>query len=128
MNDLIASLKEGNEAALKEVMGMYKKPIYNYLSMLLGNRQLAEELTQDTFVKVYFRPTLKTDQPQACRAWICSSPPTWPAANSAGQLRKIFSLSELNESQVSYHAERRRQAVAEQLLAIVPENGACRWS
>ena len=50
MNDLIAKLKDGNEAAFKEVMAMYKKPIYNYLSLLVGDRQVAEELTQDTFI------------------------------------------------------------------------------
>ena len=71
MDDLIKQLKAGNEAALKEVMTMYKKPIYNYLNMLLGNRQLAEELTQDTFVKVYFKAhMLKTDHLLACKAWI----------------------------------------------------------
>ena len=68
MDDLIAKLKDGNEAAFKEVMAMYKKPIYNYLNMLLGNRQSAEELTQDTFVKVYFKArTLKTDNAQAAQ-------------------------------------------------------------
>jgi DNA-directed RNA polymerase specialized sigma24 family protein len=50
MNDLIAKLKDENEAAFKEVMAMYKKPIYNYLSLLVGDRQVAEELTQDTFI------------------------------------------------------------------------------
>jgi RNA polymerase sigma-70 factor (ECF subfamily) len=123
MNDLIAKLKDGNEAAFKEVMAMYKKPIYNYLSMLLGNRQLAEELTQDTFVKVYFKAhTLKTDQPQACKAWIYSI-----ATNLARsefrktRLKKIFSLSDLNESQVSFNPDVESKLLAEQLLALVPE-------
>jgi RNA polymerase sigma-70 factor, ECF subfamily len=123
MDDLIGKLKHGNEAAFTEVMGMYKKPIYNYLSMLLGNRQLAEELTQDTFVRVYFKArTLKTDQPQACKAWIYSI-----ATNLARsefrrtKLRKVFSLSELNESQVSYHPDVEGKLLAEQLLALVPE-------
>ena len=84
MDDLIAKLKDGDEAAFKEVMAMYKKPIYNYLNLLLGNRQQAEELTQDTFVKVYFKArTLKTDNAQAARPGSMPSPPTWPAANSA---------------------------------------------
>ena len=62
MKDLINSLKRQEEAALKEVMSLYKKQIYNYLNLMLGNRELAEELTQDTFVKVYFKAkTLKTD-------------------------------------------------------------------
>ena len=123
MNDLIAKLKDRNEAALKEVMAMYKKPIFNYLSLLLGNRQLAEELTQDTFVKVYFKAhTLKTDHPQAAKAWIYSI-----ATNLARsefrkkRIKKIFSLSELNEGQVSYQPDIEGKLLAEQLLAMVPE-------
>ncbi|MFH2108018.1 MAG: RNA polymerase sigma factor [Chrysiogenia bacterium] len=123
MNGLIAKLKDGNEAAFKEVMAMYKKPIYNYLSMLLGDRQSAEELTQDTFVKVYFKAhTLKTDNPQACKAWIYSI-----ATNLARsefrkkKLKKIFSLSELNERQVSYTPQLEGKLLFEQLLALVPE-------
>lgn len=123
MNDLIAKLKDGNEAAFKEVMAMYKKPIYNYLSMLLGDRQLAEELTQDTFVKVYFKAhTLKTDHPQTCKSWIYSI-----ATNLARsefrkkRLKKIFSLSELNERQVSYTPHLEGKLLFEQLLALVPE-------
>ena len=123
MNDLIAKLKDGNEAAFKEVMAMYKKPIFNYLSLLLGNRQLAEELTQDTFVKVYFKArTLKTDHPQAAKAWIYSI-----ATNLARsefrrkRIRKIFSISELNERQVSYQPDIEGKLLAEQLLAMVPE-------
>jgi len=123
MNDLIAKLKDRNEAALKEVMAMYKKPIFNYLSLLLGNRQLAEELTQDTFVKVYFKAhTLKTDHPQAAKAWIYSI-----ATNLARsefrkkRIRKVFSLSDLNEGQVSYQSNVEGKLLAEQLLAMVPE-------
>jgi RNA polymerase sigma-70 factor, ECF subfamily len=123
MNDLIAKLKDRNEAALKEVMTMYKKPIFNYLSLLLGNRQLAEELTQDTFVKVYFKAhTLKTDHPQAAKAWIYSI-----ATNLARsefrkkRIKKILSLSELNEGQACYQPDIEGKLLAEQLLAMVPE-------
>ncbi len=123
MNDLIAKLKDGNEAAFREVMTMYKKPIFNYLNLLLGNRQVAEELTQDTFVKVYFKAhTLKTDNPQAAKAWIYSI-----ATNLArsefrkNRIRKIFSLSELDERQVSHQPDIENKLLAEQLLALVPE-------
>jgi RNA polymerase sigma-70 factor (ECF subfamily) len=120
MNDLIAKLKAGNEAAFKEVMAMYKKPIFNYLSLLLGDRQIAEELTQDTFVKVYFKAhTLKTDHPQACKAWIYTI-----ATNLArsefrkNRLKKIFSLSELNDRQVSYTPHFEGKLLFEQLLIM----------
>jgi len=123
MNDLIAKLKDGSEAAFKEVMTMYKKPIFNYLNLLLGDRQVAEELTQDTFVKVYFKAhTLKTDHPQACKAWIYTI-----ATNLARsefrkkRLKKVFSLSELNDRQVSYTPHFEGKLLFEQLLALVPE-------
>jgi len=123
MNDLIAKLKDGNEAAFKEVMAMYKKPIYNYLSLLLGDRQIAEELTQDTFVKVYFKAhTLKSDHPQACKAWIYSI-----ATNLArsefrkNRLKKMFSLSEMHDRQASYTPQFEGELVFKQLLAMVPE-------
>ena len=123
MDDLIAKLKEGDEAAFKEVMAMYKKPIFNYLSMLTGNRQLAEELTQDTFVKVYFKArTLKTDSAQAAKSWIYAI-----ATNLARsefrkkRIRQVFSLSDLSESQASYHPDIEGKLLAEQLLAKVPD-------
>ncbi|MBN2345990.1 MAG: RNA polymerase sigma factor [Candidatus Aminicenantes bacterium] len=123
MNDLIAKLKDGNESAFKEVMAMYKKPIYNFLSLLLGDRQLAEELTQDTFVKVYFKArTLKSDHPQAVKSWIYSI-----ATNLArSEFRKrrfkhMFSLSDLNERHACHCPDLESRLLAEQLLALVPE-------
>jgi RNA polymerase sigma-70 factor (ECF subfamily) len=123
MIDLIKSLKAGNEAALKEVMTMYKKPIYNYLNLLLGNRQLAEELTQDTFVRVYFKAhTLKTDHPQACKAWIYTI-----ATNLARsefrkkRLKKILSLANVNERHISHNPHFEGKMILEQLVTHIPE-------
>ena len=123
MDDVIAKLKNGDEAAFKEVMAMYKKPIFNYLNLLLGNRQQAEELTQDTFVKVYFKAhTLKTDNAQAARGWIYAI-----ATNLARsefrrkRIRQVFSLSDLSERQISYHPDIEGKLLAEQLLAMVPD-------
>ena len=123
MNDLIKLLKAGNEAALKELMAMYKKPIHNYLNLLLGNRQLAEELTQDTFVKVYFKAhTLKTDHPQACKAWIYTI-----ATNLARsefrkkRLKKILSLANVNSRQISHDPDLEGKMIFEQLVTHIPE-------
>lgn len=68
MTELINKLKQKDEWALKEVMRMYKGQIFNYLLLMLGNREQAEELTQDTFVRVYFKAgSLKTEN---LKAWI----------------------------------------------------------
>jgi len=123
MHDLIKRLKSRDEAALKEVMAMYKKPIYNYLNMLLGNRQLAEELTQDTFVKVYFKAhSLKTDHPQACKAWIYTI-----ATNLARsefrkkRMKKLLSLSDVNARHVAQDPDFEGRLIFEQLLTHIPE-------
>ncbi len=123
MHDLIKRLKSRNEAALEEVMTMYKKPIYNYLNLLLGNRQLAEELTQDTFVKVYFKAhTLKTDHPQAFKAWIYKI-----ATNLARsefrkkRLKKILSLSDIQARHISHDPDFEGRVIFEQMLTHIPE-------
>ena len=122
MDDLIAKLKEGDEAAFKEVMAMYKKPIFHYLSLLMGDRQLAEELTQDTFVKVSFKAgTLKCDTLSAAKAWIYTI-----ATNLArSEFRKkrilrVFSISDPRLPPPSYGGDSDGILPAQQLLAIVP--------
>ncbi len=47
----------------------YQQPILSYLYRLLGDAPLAEELTQDVFVRAYHAlPGLKADA--NCRAWL----------------------------------------------------------
>lgn len=123
MDDLIKLLKTGNEAALKELMTMYKKPIFNYLNMLLGNRQLAEELTQDTFVKVYFKAhALKTDHPQALKAWIYTI-----ATNLARsefrkkKIKKLLSLGDVTPRQVADYPDPEGRLIMAQLVTHIPE-------
>ncbi|MBN1195800.1 MAG: RNA polymerase sigma factor [Candidatus Aminicenantes bacterium] len=68
MTDLIAGLKTRDRQALERVMDLFKVKIYNYLRVMVGDPELAEELTQDTFVKVYFKGhTLRSDN---LKAWI----------------------------------------------------------
>jgi RNA polymerase sigma-70 factor (ECF subfamily) len=68
ISNLIDSLKSGNEKALQALMKLYKKKIYSYLYLLLKDRETAEELAQDTFVKAYFKAnTLKTNN---IRPWL----------------------------------------------------------
>jgi len=49
---LILRLKEGDECAFEEVMLKYWDMIFNRAFQLLNNRQDAEEVAQDTFLKV----------------------------------------------------------------------------
>ena len=120
MKELIERLKKKDEAALKEVMAMYKHQVFNYLQLMLGNRELAEELTQDTFVKVYFKAgSLETDY---LKAWIFKI-----ATNLARsefrkrKIKKLLSLSDVNDIHFSYKPNMENEIAVEQMLSTLPE-------
>jgi RNA polymerase sigma-70 factor, ECF subfamily len=117
---VIERLKQKDEAALKEVMAMYKKQKFNYLSLMLGDREKAEELTQDTFVTVYFKAgSLRTDN---LKAWIYTI-----ATNLARsefrkrKMKKIFSLTDVSESHIGVKPDQGSELMLEQMLSVLPE-------
>ncbi len=118
--ELIERLKKKDNTALNEVMAMYKNQIFNYLKMMTGSKELAEELTQDTFVKVYFKAhSLRTDN---LKAWIYKI-----ATNLARsefrkmKIKHLLSLSDINESHVSYNPAHGKELELEQILAVLPD-------
>ncbi len=50
---LVEKAKKGNRAAFDELYNKYKRPILNYIYRLIGDLSQAEELTQETFIRVY---------------------------------------------------------------------------
>ncbi len=50
---LARQAKEGDTAAFEELFSRYKKPLLNFIYRLIGNRQTAEEVTIEVFMKVY---------------------------------------------------------------------------
>ncbi|MEN8153303.1 MAG: sigma-70 family RNA polymerase sigma factor [Acidobacteriota bacterium] len=120
MNELIEKLKAKDEWALREVMKMYKRPIFNYLFLMLGNREQAEEITQDTFVKVYFKAgSIRTEN---IKAWIYKI-----ATNLAlsefrkRKIKNLFSLSDVSEANYSYDQNLGDNIIIEEALALLPE-------
>ena len=54
----------GREAAYRELISRYQRPVYSLIFRMVRNRELAEDLAQDTFVKVLnaiesYRPEYK---------------------------------------------------------------------
>ncbi len=120
MEELIDGLKKRDDAAFKKVMAMYKNKIYNYLRVLVNNNELAEELTQDTFVKVYFKAhTLRTEN---FNSWIYTI-----ATNLArsefrkNKIKYMFSLADVKEENFSVNPSFDSEIVIEQLVARLPE-------
>ncbi len=120
IRDLIARLKKKDNTALNEVMAMYKQQIYSYLYAMLGNSEQAEELTQDTFVKVYFKAgSLRTEN---LKAWIYTIATN--LARSEFRKRKIkhlLSLTDVTEGQYAYEPSLDGEIVVEQMLSVLPE-------
>jgi len=58
-NELIANYINGDETSLKHLINRHQKKIFSYILMSVRNRELAEDIFQDTFIKVI--NTLKSD-------------------------------------------------------------------
>lgn len=52
---LVGRLQTGDESALAEVVHNYKDKIVNYLYQITGDYQRAVDLSQETFIRVYFK-------------------------------------------------------------------------
>src|SRR5437763_10570194 len=62
--DVVALAKEGREPAFRELVRRYERPVFSLIFRMVRDRELAEDLAQDTFVKVLnnidrYRPEFK---------------------------------------------------------------------
>jgi len=51
--DLMLALKHGEDAAFAELMRRHRGPIVNYVNRMIGDRDRAEDLAQEVFLRVY---------------------------------------------------------------------------
>ncbi|MBI3626421.1 sigma-70 family RNA polymerase sigma factor, partial [Candidatus Uhrbacteria bacterium] len=66
---LLAKIKRGDLNAFEQMLFIYEKSIFNHLYRLVGHRQDAEDLTQETFIKVY-RKAEQINPEANFRAWL----------------------------------------------------------
>lgn len=62
--DLVALAQEGREAAYRELVRRYERPVFSLIFRMVRDREVAEDLAQDTFIKVLnhidkYRPEFK---------------------------------------------------------------------
>ena len=50
---VLRKAQRGDERAFSILVRTYERPVYNYVLRLIGNRDLAEDLTQEVFLRVY---------------------------------------------------------------------------
>jgi RNA polymerase sigma-70 factor (ECF subfamily) len=55
LKELVERVSKGDEAAFAELVGRFKKKVYAVAYRMLGNHLDADEVTQETFVRIYER-------------------------------------------------------------------------
>ena len=50
--DVVALAQRGRESAYRELIRRYERPVFSLVYRMVRDRELSEDLTQDTFVKV----------------------------------------------------------------------------
>lgn len=50
---LLRQAQRGDERAFSTIVRAYEQPVFNYVLRLVGDRSLAEDLTQEVFLRVY---------------------------------------------------------------------------
>lgn len=62
--EVVAAARTGLEAAYRELVRRYERPVFSLIYRMVRNRELAEDLSQETFIKVLnalasYRPEFK---------------------------------------------------------------------
>jgi RNA polymerase sigma-70 factor (ECF subfamily) len=65
----VSDARAGDDAAFATLFEYYRGPIVGYLRRLVGDREVAEDLAQDTFLKAY-RAIERTNEELNFRAWL----------------------------------------------------------
>jgi RNA polymerase sigma-70 factor (ECF subfamily) len=92
--EIIERAKKGDLFAFEQIIFEFEKPLWNYLVRLSGNKDDAEDLIQETFVKVY-KHLKSIDGTKNIKSWIYTI-----ATNTAYdhlRKRKREALVELDE-------------------------------
>lgn len=67
--DLIAALREGDSRAFDVLYDRHRPRVFGFLARLSGDRQLAEDLAQETFLRLASR-TPRLDAATRLRPWL----------------------------------------------------------
>ncbi|HEX2163745.1 MAG TPA: sigma-70 family RNA polymerase sigma factor [Thermoanaerobaculia bacterium] len=67
--ELAISAREGSEAAFRELVERFERPVFSLIVRMVRDRSLAEDLTQETFVKAY-RNLAAYDAERKLSSWL----------------------------------------------------------
>lgn len=67
--DILEQAKAGKLSAFEQILSAFERDIYSYLFRLTAHAQTAEDLTQETFIKLY-RNLSKLDADKNFKSWL----------------------------------------------------------
>ena len=67
--DLVASHLDGDERAFGEIMNRYRTRLLNFIYRMIGDRERAEDLVQEAFIRVY-RHLHRFDRTKKFSTWV----------------------------------------------------------
>jgi len=68
-NRLIENFFSGDETAFNDLVKKYLKPVYNFLYQFVSDREILDDITQDTFIKAW-KNLEKFDQDRSLKTWL----------------------------------------------------------
>lgn len=72
-DDLVLNIQEGSEEAFEILYDRYEAPLFNHIYQMLGNKEKAEEIFQETMLTVIKKIDSYRHQPElkdSLKAWI----------------------------------------------------------
>src|ERR687884_154307 len=69
---LVARVANGDSSALEQLYDRYVRQCFGLALRLLGNAQLAEEVVQEVFLKVWSQPTRYSAERGQFASWLLS--------------------------------------------------------
>ncbi len=112
--EVVAWAREGDEDAYREMVRRYSPPVFDLVYRMVGHRELAEDLTQETFVKP-FRALDRHGPERKPSAWILRIANN-TAIDYVGHERPAGTARGLIESMLYPFAQRRAP------LAVLPRS------
>lgn len=67
--DLVMRATAGDERAYGKLVGMYQARLYNFVRSMVRNDEIAEDITQESFVKAFFS-LRKLQNPASFKSWL----------------------------------------------------------
>lgn len=119
---------EGDESALEEIVSQYRLGLQNYINLIVNNFSVAEDLTEETFVKLLLKKP-KNKGTASFKTWLYTigrnTAIDWLRKNPQGRelsIDEIFNIEIEEENFLQlYIKDEEKRAVHDALNSINPD-------